>query len=304
MKVCFNFLESKIVHDFIGEVAGDIIIKLDNDGFIIEASSGASELGVDYSSGFLLPHITDLAQHSYIEFVSRYVKARLAGGGDDDWIEFPLAGRSVDLSRLDLRQRWYALRLRPILDTVGAVQGALGIIRSVQQLRDLEDELFEVGRTDQLTGLENRQSFHRALQRCLAAGSGGTLAVVAVDGMNALRLRYGTGQVDDLLCGFARFLETMAQPNYRLAFLGDRFGVLLPRVPLRPAREWSEDLVRTFGALSATGSSSSPALSLSAGVVPICGSEEQIISAAEVSLVLARAGGGGRVVTERYRVAA
>lgn len=93
---------------------------------------------------------------------------------------------------------------------------------------------------DPLTGLTNRQEFCASLRRHLARGGGQMVAVLAVDGMRALLLRYGQRTADEVLWGFAKFLETMALPRHEVAQLdGERFGVLLPELTSRHAREWA-----------------------------------------------------------------
>jgi diguanylate cyclase (GGDEF)-like protein len=192
-----------------------------------------------------------------------------------------------------------------MLDPAGAADGALCLMRSVQQVRSLEGELHARAVTDPLTGLANRQAFCASLRRHLARGGGQMVAVFAVDGMRALLMRYGQRTADEVLWGFAKFLETMALPGHELAQLdGERFAVLLPEMTSRGARDWAEDVVSTFAGLAAPASAKAPQLTASAGLARVECTVDWTLREAELGLVLARAGGGRQVAVSGHRRAA
>jgi diguanylate cyclase (GGDEF)-like protein len=192
-----------------------------------------------------------------------------------------------------------------MLNALGEVDGALCLMRSVQQLRSLEGELHVRAVTDPLTGLANRQAFCASLRRHLANGGGQMVAILAVDAMRALLLRYGQRTADEVLWGFAKFLETMALPGHEVAQLdGERFGVLLPEMTSRAAREWTQDVVETFSALGAPASAKAPQLTASAGIARVECTVDWTLREAELGLVLARAGGGRQVMVGGHRRAA
>ena len=303
MKIGLSDVEGRVLHGLIEEASGDIVIRLDRRGFINHASSNIAELGFDFSSALLLPHITDLAEPDHAAVLGEHVGAVLEGAERTDWIEFPVVCRHpADREGAPRLPRWYALSLRPMIETDGSIDGAMCLMRSVQRLRLLEGELYNRAVTDPLTGLANRQAFCASLRRQLAGGGGQMVAVFAVDSMRALLLRYGQRTADDILWGFAKFLETMALPDHELAQLdGERFGALLPAMSLRTAREWSEDVVRTFAALAVPASARAPQLTASAGLARVECTVDWTLREAELGLVLARAGGGGRVGVAGYR---
>lgn len=298
-----------MLHGLIEEASGDIVIRIDRRGFIIHASGGIAELGLDIGAALLLPHITDLAQPDHAAALGEHIGAVLAGETRPGWIEFPVAPITATEAA---ERRWYAISLRPMhdaADPAGAPDGALCLMRSVQRLRLLEGELYNRAVTDPLTGLANRQAFCASLRRYLAGGGGQIVAVFAVDAMRALLLRYGQRTADEVLWGFAKFLETMAQtlttPGHELAQLdGERFGVLLPGMTLRTAREWAEDVVETFAGLAAPASARPPQLSASAGLARVECTVDWTLREAELGLVLARAGGGRQVAIAGHRRAA
>ena len=135
------------------------------------------------------------------------------------------------------------------------------------------------------------------------------VAIFAVDSMRALLLRYGQRTADEVLWGFAKFLETMALPGHELAQLdGERFAVLLPEMTSRGAREWAEDVVATFAGLAAPASGANrpkaPQLTASAGLARVECTVDWTLREAELGLVLARAGGGRQVAIAGHRRAA
>jgi GGDEF domain-containing protein len=306
MKIGLSDVEGRVLHGLLEDTSGDIVVRLDQRGFIIHASANISELGLDFTGALLLPHITDLAERDHAAFVGEHVIKALKGRVQAGWVEFPvIACTERDTCREADCQRWYALSLRPMFDDGGAVDGALCLMRSVQQLRSLEGELHARAVTDPLTGLANRQAFCASLRRHLANGGGQMIAVLAVDGMRALLLRYGQRTADEVLWGFAKFLETMALPGHEVAQLdGERIGVLLPEITSRAAREWAEDVITTFAALAAPTSAKAPQLTASAGVARVECTVDWTLREAELGLVLARAGGGRQVAIGGHRRAA
>jgi diguanylate cyclase len=302
MRIGLSDVEGHVLHGLLEETSGDIVIRLDRHGFIIHASASIAELGQDFSAALLLPHITDLATRDYSAFLGEHVSAALAGHARQGWVEFPvIACAERDTCREGRCQSWYALSLRPMRDSTGTPDGAMCLMRSVQQVRSLEGELHARAVTDPLTGLANRQAFCASLRRHLAKGGGQMVAVFAVDGMRALLLRYGQRTADEVQWGFAKFLETMALPGHELAKLdGERFAVLLPELTARTAREWAQDVVATFAGLAAPASAKAPQLTASAGLARVECTVDWTLREAELGLVMARAGGGRQVGVAGY----
>jgi len=314
MKIGLSEVEGHVLHGLLEETSGDIVIRLDRHGFIIHASANIAELGSDLTAALLPPHITDLAARDHATFLGEHVARGLQGCTQVGWIEFPVA---LCADRGTVREahfpRWYALTLKPMCDSAGTPDGAMCLMRSVQQLRSLEGELHARAVTDPLTGLANRTAFCASLRRHLARGGGQMVAVFAVDNMRALLLRYGQRTADEVLWGFAKFLETMAQtpatPGHELAQLdGERFAVLLPDMTARAAREWAEDVIDTFAGLAAPASGTNrlraPHLTASAGLARTECTVDWTLREAELGLVLARAGGGRQVAVAGHRRAA
>lgn len=310
MKIGLSEVEGHVLHGLLEETSGDIVIRLDQHGFIIHASANIAELGSDLTAALLPPHITDLAAREHAAFLGEHVTRGLQGCTQVGWIEFPVALCTDRDTVYEAHfPRWYALTLKPMCDTGGTPDGAMCLMRSVQQLRSLEGELHARAVTDPLTGLANRTAFCASLRRHLARGGGQMVAVFAVDNMRALLMRYGQRTADEVLWGFAKFLETMTLPGHELAQLdGERFAVLLSDMTPRAAREWAEDVIDTFAGLAAPASGANrpraPQLTASAGLARTECTVDWTLREAELGLVLARAGGGRQVAVAGHRRAA
>jgi diguanylate cyclase len=301
MEIGFGGFESSILHGLLEENSQDIVIGLDSRGFLAHASANIADIGLDLSEVLLAPHITDLVDANHTAFVAEKVGGVLAGQPMVGWVEFPIiACTGVHHSSGPRHRhhaschRWYALSLRPVTGAAGEAQGAVGLLRSVQQVRNLEGELRARTLTDPLTGLANRQSLCASLGRYLARGGGQMMAVLAVDAMRAVHLRYGQRTADDVLWGFARFIESMAPPNAEIAQLdGERFGVILPWMERQAAIDWCTEALTTFGALASATSLKGLKLTASAGLARVECTTDWTLREAELGLVMARAAGGG-----------
>lgn len=303
MKIDLSDAEGRVLHGLVEEASGDIVVRLDANGFLVFASENVTDLGHDLTDMLVMPHIADLAEREHRQALGEFAMKVLGGENPRGWFEFPIitCGPGDDCSGVDHR-RWYAFSLRRIHGDDGASQGALGLLRSVQHKRSLEGELHSRAVTDPLTGLANRRAFCASLRRHLSQGGGQMVAVLAVDRLRALRLQYGQRTADEIMWGFARFLETMAAPAHELAQIdNERFAVILPDMSAQSAREWSKDVLKTFSALALPATSGAPKLTASAGLARIECTVDWTMRQAELSLVMARAGGGMQVGKSGYQ---
>ncbi|MCX9148115.1 GGDEF domain-containing protein [Erythrobacter sp. WG] len=306
MRIGFSDLEGHALHGLVEKTSGDIVIRLDRSGFIVHASDNIAELGLDVTATLLPPHITDLADRDHAAVLGAHVSAALAEGQATGALEFPVPACADRTTCREAHcRRWYALSLSPLRGESGGPEGALCLMRCVQQVRSLEGELHARAVTDPLTGLANRAAFCASLRRHLATGGGQMVAIFALDAMRALQLRYGQRTADEVVWGFGRFLEGMALPGHELAVLdGERFAVLLTERTSHAAREWAGDVLATFARLAAPASPRAPRISASAGLARAECTVDWTLREAELGLVLARAGGGNQVAAASYHRAA
>lgn len=301
MQTWISLAEGVALHGLLEDAMGDIVVRVDTQGFIETASSNIGEIGYDLSQLLLKPHLADLADRDHTspvkEHIDRVLSGELEEGASVHWLEFPIdLARPAEPEVSDRSNPWYALSLRALSDEAGVVIGALGLLRSVDRKRALEGEVHTRSLVDPLTGLADRHAFCAALRRQLSSGLDGALAMFEIDRMRAVFMQYGQRTTDEIIWGFAKYLETMVGGEYELAQLDDeRFGVILADVPIASSRRWVEEVLSTFASLTLTTSARSPRLSASAGLASISGSVDETLRQAEVALVMARAGGGMRV---------
>lgn len=112
MEMGLSAAEGMVLHGLLEAAAGDIVVKLDGQGFLAQASANFVELGFDLSLLLLLPHIADLAARSHAGALRDYSEDVLSGRALGGWVEFPV----VDMSERDEDTglppgptRWYAL---------------------------------------------------------------------------------------------------------------------------------------------------------------------------------------------------
>ncbi len=298
--MCFYNAESCALHGLGTDESDDIVIRLDTNGFIDWASSNASALGFDFASLLLMPHISDLAQPEFADEIAAYCTQVLEGDRQGGWLEFPLPEREMDDGEGRLVPNWYALSLRAISEGTGAVQGAMGLLRSAQHKHALAQDISAQASSEPVTGLANRKTFCAALTRLIGSPSSdnvkpNALAVFAIDGMRAIFMQHGQSTADEIRWGFSRFLETMATPTCQIAQLDEeRVGVVIEGMPLRDAREWAGGVIRTFAELTIPSRGRAPELTASAGLARLEVSADWTMRQAELGLVMARAGGGGQ----------
>ncbi|MEM8726836.1 MAG: GGDEF domain-containing protein, partial [Pseudomonadota bacterium] len=188
---------------------------------------------------------------------------------------------------------WHALRVRPIAGPDGQIiAGGMGLLRSIERLRSLENELNLSSTTDPLTGLDNQQSFLAQLERVAACESPSVVMLFEFDSFRALQLQYGRAAADEVLWAFARFLKTMTPEERLLARLqGERFGAVLADCSIEQARTWGEEVRSIFAGLAVTQSGRQPQVSINIGLAHCGGSADQSLQHAELALLLARSKG-------------
>ena len=277
-----------VLQEMLAESVGSIIVKTDMNGFIEDASPGLESLGLCLKDMLFKPHLADLAMTSHSEALRKFHKQVLAAGQSMGSLEFPVARREEPPS-------WFSLSLRPAPASPQSSEGALGLLRSIDQRRNLEQELASASMTDTTTGLANSRAFHAMLAQMLSHKGRGALVVFEIDRLASLKLKFGHAVADEILWAFGRFLENMLDDNNVLArFDGDRFAVLLPDVDGERVIGFASETVETFSEISGGLPKSHMRLSASAGIATLTGSLDAVLVSAERALVVARALGGGR----------
>jgi len=278
-----NWYDTDLI-GMISEMAGDILVVVDNGGFIQSASPGLEELGFELSGMLISPHLADLAVHTHADVLREYCDQLLGGRSSSSMIRFPAAAQGS-------MPRWYALRLRPMSDK----SGALGVIRSLDKQRALEDMLMISALTDPLTGLPNSKALQVQLSDALTCGLNGSVVMLEIDHFRAVTLRFGQSTGDEVISAIGQFLNHSNRKGATIAHLeGERFAAFLPSMDVMEALSWTQDLIATFETISSDISFERTRLTLSAGVARLAGTVDRSLSRAELGASVAKASGGSR----------
>ena len=302
MQMRINMAEAAALHSLLEDGAGDILLRMDVDGFIETASSNIDAIGCDLSQSLIKPHLTDLAAQDFSSKIRDFIALELTRAmnprSEREWLEIPVIPGSDPDAQSDVAPPvWYALSLRVVTADCGEVIGLLGLLRSVERSQALEGQLYSRAQINPGSGLPNRQAFSAQLERQIAKGSGGTLALFELDRMRALSMQYGQQTIDEIAWGFARFLVAMVPDEALLSqFSEHQFCVLLRQHGCAQGRLWVEEVLKTFASLTLDASVRALRLSASAGLAAVDGSVEETLRTAELALVMARASGGHQCV--------
>lgn len=173
------------------------------------------------------------------------------------WQELQTTGidRTVDLE-YDLKamdDRIYRVRtvVRPIKNASGMVVGYRGAAKDITENYRLAKKLEYQANHDSLTGLFNRRSFERELERAIKASNNGrrssVFCFVDLDQFKIVNDTAGHLAGDRLLQQVADLLSTKIRKGDILARLGgDEFGLLLYNCSLRRAKNMAKKLIATL----------------------------------------------------------
>jgi len=266
----------------------DLVIKTDRRGRIVHATPASATLGMAFAGDPLGRHLLELVHPSYADIVIAEHSAALAGSRGSGWIELlavtPEGG-----------ERWMELKLGGLPEGIGA----LGIMRSIEDRRALENRLFVAALTDPLTGLTNRAAFSRMLDHLVDSGTRGHLALFDLDHFRTINLHHGHSGGDRVLVAFARLLRSLLRTDDILSRIGGgTFGVLLPDADQATATGACDRVIAELGAMDAA-TFRSHRLSASAGVAPFAISADRTLREAELALLAAKARGRARVENAR-----
>lgn len=291
----FTLQESSALYGLLAESTADIILKTDLRGFILHASQAIERLGCLLPNMLIGPHILDLVHPSCPEAAEGVRLAHDAAitGRDGVRVEFPAFTQ-------DGRQKWFEIHIRRLTRDDGEVYGALSIMRSIEERRDLEDRLFTAAMTDPLTGLTNRRAFIAMLQHLVERRITGCLALFDIDHFRSINMQYGQSVGDEVLVIFSDFLRSLLRSEDIVSRIGGEcLGVLLPGARPDEAEAICQRIVLTLSDVCHTVGANSFSITASGGVAHIGGSLDNTIKRAELALFLAKAKGRNRLEMEK-----
>jgi diguanylate cyclase (GGDEF)-like protein/PAS domain S-box-containing protein len=289
MGLNFTLQESSALYGLLAENTTDIILKTDRRGFVLHASQAIERLGFLLPNMLIGPHILDLIHPSFAAMIGLEHEAAIGGRRDGQWIEFPALTQ-------DDRERWFEIQIRPLADDQGRIYGALSVMRSIEERRNLEEQLFAAAMTDPLTGLTNRRAFISMLRHLVDNRIGGCLALFDIDHFTAINMRHGQSVGDEVLVVFSDFLRAMMRSEDIISRIGgESIGVLLPRARPDIAEELCHRIISTLAEIRQASAANAVTITASAGIAGITGSLDNALRRAELALFLAKAKGRNRL---------
>lgn len=289
MGVQFTSAEGRALYGLLAETTNDIVLRTDRAGFIVHASPAIERLGLALPQMLFAPHISELAMPDYADDLRAGLGGATEGHGSGQWIEFP--ARMADAS-----EAWFEIQFHPLGDTPSGTYGAIAIMRSIDERRMLEAELFAAVMTDPLTGLTNRRAFLAMLGHLVESEAEACLAMFSIDHFKAINMRYGQSTGDRVLVAFADFLRAALRADDTISRIGNqRFAVLLCATGAARAAEVCNGAVATLAELARGSSDTGLPVTASVGVGRIGGSIDASVKRAELALFFARAKGTNRL---------
>jgi diguanylate cyclase (GGDEF)-like protein len=285
MGIEFTPRERRALHGMLAGDASDIILKTDREGFILCATQAIGRLGLPLQSMLIGPHLLDIASPSHVHLLRAEQAAALCGSPSGRWVEFP--------ARLEgERTHWFEIQLKSLADAQGSTYGTLGLLRSIEQRKRLEQRLFEIELTDALTGLTNRRAFLAMLEHLVERKGGGCLALFDIDRFQSINLQYGQSIGDKVLMVFADLLRTYMRQEDIVSRVGDEcMGVLLPTGDPKRAKATCRRVLDTLGDIREGVGSRELSITASVGIARIGGSLDDTLRRAEIATFIAKAKG-------------
>jgi len=290
MDTDFTPHESHALYRLLAEQTSDIVLKTDRRGFIVHASADLEQFGFPPEGGLIGRHLVDLAHSAFSGAVEAALAAVITGQVAAAGAEFPARTRGGD-------EPWFDLRLRGLTsDPGGETYGTVAILRSVEEKRLLEEELFNAAMTDPLTGCTNRRAFTMMLQHLLDKQTGGCLAIFSVDYFKAMNMEHGQAFGDEVLVVFAGLLRSLMRADDTLSRIGsESIAVLLPAATPDQAEVMCRRVIATLAEIRRAAGPGGVAITASVGVSRIQGTLDDTIKRAELALFMARAKGRDRL---------
>jgi diguanylate cyclase (GGDEF)-like protein len=141
-------------------------------------------------------------------------------------------GRVLGTLALDRRERWSSPRERELVRSFAELAAQALYALTVRC------ELYELARTDPLTGVGNRRRLVEELERLIDLGGGFRMLFVDVDGLKAVNDKLGFEKGDRLIVALADALCSKRKSGEVVARLGgDEFVVVLPGLSKKQARK-------------------------------------------------------------------
>jgi diguanylate cyclase (GGDEF)-like protein/PAS domain S-box-containing protein len=279
--------EASALYRLVAHSPTDLVLKTDRGGRIVHATPATAGLGLAFAGDPVGRHLLELLHPSCSEAVLAEHTAAVAGRDGSTWLEVLALAQ-------DGSHRWLEMKL----GALPGQSGALGIFRSIDDRRALEDRLFVAAMTDPLTRLTNREAFVRMLGHLIESGTHGHVALFDLDHFRTINLQHGHSGGDRVLVSFARLLRSLLRADDIVSRVGGgTFGVLLPDANAVSAHAACARVIAAMNELNE--GSTRHRLTASAGLARFAVSADATLREAELALIAAKSRGRSRV--ERAR---
>jgi diguanylate cyclase (GGDEF)-like protein/PAS domain S-box-containing protein len=189
----------------------------------------------------------------------------------------------------------------PIISKTGALIGGILVFHDVSAARDMAHELSWQATHDALTGLVNRREFERRMEALIARKSDkrSVLCYLDLDQFKIVNDTSGHVAGDELLKQLSALLQEETRASDTVARLGgDEFGLLLEGCSIDKGKMICEKIQKAVSAFRFSWEEKIFGVDVSAGLVEItkeCGSNSDVLSAADAACYRAKAKGPGRL---------
>ncbi len=293
MELDLSLPEQLTLFQMMADAKDDIVIKTDLAGIIRYASPSTGPLGTLISDGECGPHILDLVDTAHKAAIEDTLIKALQGRNSRDWLEF-------NSPRADDKTQWFSIRLAALKNPKGEISGTLGVVRDLQEVKHLEEQIFRAELTDPLTGLTNRRAWMEMLQHLIDTKGAASLALIDIDHFKAINLHYGISSGDKVLIAFADFLRTQIPKGISISRVGgSRFGMFFPDWTIERTESVCREIVDVLANLRCTDWQHRFSITASVGIASVSPDIDMTVKTAETALRLARAKGGSTVMTEQ-----
>jgi diguanylate cyclase (GGDEF)-like protein/PAS domain S-box-containing protein len=203
----------------------------------------------------------------------------------------------------DGSDRWVGINARVSHDESGRLSGIRGTARNVTEQHEAALQIEHLATHDSLTGLANRVSLQRTLERAMEQGDVGAMLFIDIDHFKYVNDNFGHRSGDQLIVGVSGVLKEAAKESNGQVFRlgGDEYAVHLPDSLRGHALKVAEhllDALRHYRFQSAN-QHRIPGLTASIGIAlyPFHGSDVTgLLSNADIAMYQAKDGGRNRVV--------
>ena len=243
--------------------------------------------------------MADLLGLTAEQSIGRSLPALLSGAPEAQHESAVVSWRAVD----EREHRWLEITCLPV-DEGRLLYRAIDVTHwRDRELRSADlgqhhEALVRMAEEDPLTGLPNRRSLTRELERQIAIGERGALLLLDLDNFKDINDLWGHSAGDRVMCTVARLVRDRLSEGQIVGRLGgDEFAVVLPGLDEQDAVAVADRLRTAVAAIPLSGSTGASRTTVSAGVATFASGEswQAVLANADLALYASKSAGRNRV---------